>query len=107
MGASRPEAELSLATRFIFDAFSSREPVPTSLENAIRLALLRLVVRRGRTLLVLQHELVEPSLVLGETQAVEEIPELDLPFLEPAHVRHGGGSLAVPELTCTAVVKLN
>src|SRR5512132_384375 len=51
--------------------------------DAIRLALaLRLVVRRGRTLLVLRHELVELFLVLGVTQAVEEIPELDLLFLE-------------------------
>src|SRR5215218_1613309 len=50
--------------------------------DALRLALLRLVVRRGWTLLVLRHELVELFLVLGVTQAVEEIPELDLLFLE-------------------------
>src|SRR3954471_16523542 len=68
---------------FTFDAFSSREPVSTSLENATRSALLRLVVRRGRTRLVLRHEGVELFLVLGVAQAVEEIPELDLLFLEP------------------------
>src|SRR3954454_10391668 len=78
-GGITPEAEtLTRDTRFIFGAFSSREPVPTSLENAIRSALLRLVVRRGRTRLVLRHELVELFLVLGVTQAVEEIPEFDL-----------------------------
>src|SRR6476646_10591517 len=45
--------------------------------------LLRLVVRRGRTRLVLRHELVELFLVLGVAQAIEEILELDLLFLEP------------------------
>src|SRR5215217_915368 len=50
--------------------------------DALRLALLRLVVRRGRTLLVLRHELVELFLVLGVTQAIEEILELDLLFFE-------------------------
>src|SRR5437763_7482922 len=53
-----------------------------------RSALLRLVVRRGRTLLVLRHELVELFLVLGVTQAVEEILELDLLFLEPLQGFH-------------------
>src|SRR6266567_4408642 len=45
---------------------------------------LRLVGRRrGRTGLVLRHELVELFLVLGVTQTVEEVLELDLLFLEP------------------------
>src|ERR1044071_8767922 len=51
-------------------------------------ALLRLVVRRGRTLLVLRHERVELFLVLGVTQTIEEILELDLLFLEPAQGFH-------------------
>src|SRR6478735_5737015 len=46
------------------------------------LALRRLVVRRGRARLVLRHELVELFLVLGVTQAVEEVAEFDLLFLE-------------------------
>ena len=37
---------------------------------------LRLIVRRRRTLLVLRHEGVELFLVLGVTQAIEEILEL-------------------------------
>src|SRR5882724_13375730 len=83
MGASRLRLNLSQRDAgFIFDAFSSREPVPTSLENAMASALLRLVVRRGRTLLVLRHELVELFLVLGVAQAIEEIAELGLLFLE-------------------------
>jgi hypothetical protein len=32
---------------FYFDAFSSREPVPTSLENAMGLYMTRLVARAG------------------------------------------------------------
>src|SRR6185295_7262091 len=55
-------------------------------------ALLRLVVRRGRTLLVLRHELVELFLVLGVTQALEEILELDLLFFETLQ---GFGSVLV------------
>src|SRR5881628_2719281 len=51
-------------------------------------ALLRLVVRRGRPRLVLRHERVELFLVLGVTQAIEEILELDLLFLEPAQGFH-------------------
>src|SRR6202795_3672037 len=43
---------------------------------------LRLIVRRGRSLLVLRHELVELFLVLGVTQAIEEIAEFGLLFLE-------------------------
>src|SRR5690349_11099657 len=43
--------------------------------------LLRLVVRRRRPLLVLRHELVELFLVLGVTQAVEELLELGLLLL--------------------------
>src|SRR5436309_3571574 len=53
-----------------------------------RSALLRLVVRRGRTRLVLRHERVELFLVLGVTQAVEEILELDLLLLEPTQGFH-------------------
>jgi len=61
---------------------ASRLRLNLSQRDAIRLALLRLVVRRGRTLLVLRHELVELFLVLGVTQALEEILELDLLFFE-------------------------
>src|SRR5882762_6119682 len=43
---------------------------------------LRLLVGRRRALLVLRHERVELFLVLGVAQAIEEILELDLLFLE-------------------------
>src|SRR6266436_10168222 len=49
---------------------------------------LRLIVRRGGTLPMLRHELVELFLVLGVTQAIEEIPEFDLLFLEPPQGFH-------------------
>src|SRR5882757_6942202 len=61
---------------------ASRLRLNLSQRDAIRLTLLRLVVRRGRTLLVLRHELVELFLVLGVTQAFEEILELDLLFFK-------------------------
>src|SRR5882724_2460904 len=43
---------------------------------------LRLIVRRGRTRLVLRHEGVELFLVLGVAQAIEEIAEFDLLLFE-------------------------
>src|SRR4051795_4182956 len=48
-----------------------------------RSALLLVGRRRGRACLVLRHELVELFLVLGVTQTVEEVLELDLLLLEP------------------------
>src|SRR4051812_42090872 len=49
---------------------------------------LRLIVRRRRTLPMLRHELVELFLVLGVTQAVEEVPEFGLLLLEPPQGFH-------------------
>ena len=55
-------------------------PEATSASSALRLG----IVRRRRTRAVLRHELVELFLVLGVAQAVEEVAEFDLLFLEPA-----------------------
>src|SRR5205807_560068 len=44
--------------------------------------------RWGRTLPMLGHELVELFLVLGVTQAIEEIPEFGLLLLEPPQGFH-------------------
>src|SRR6185312_6281834 len=71
-------------------------------------ALLRLVVRRGRARLVLRHEGVELFLVLGVAQAIEEIPELDLLFLEPAQGFHAvlvEGAVAAGGLAETKAAK--
>src|ERR1700676_3503509 len=46
------------------------------------------VDRRRRTLPVLRHELVELFLVLGVTQAIEEIPEFGLLFLKAPQGLH-------------------
>src|SRR4249920_1808749 len=56
--------------------------MPAAEGFSLRALRLRLVVRRGRTRLVLRHELVELFLVLGVAQAIEEIPELDLLLFE-------------------------
>src|SRR3979490_2665601 len=53
-------------------------PEALTFRSGLRLA----VGGRGRTLLVLRHELVELFLVLGVAQAIEEIPEFGLLFLE-------------------------
>src|SRR6202163_4308902 len=63
-----------IAIRFCGDIAPEAETSPLAL---------RLIVRRGRTLLVLRHELVELFLVLGVAQAIEEIPEFGLLFLKP------------------------
>src|SRR4051812_42060026 len=52
-------------------------------EIKLRSTLLLVGRRRGRACLVLRHELVELFLVLGVTQTVEEVLELDLLLLEP------------------------
>src|SRR4051812_14257414 len=52
-------------------------------EIKLRSTLLLVGRRRGRARLVLRHELVELFLVLGVTQTVEEVLELDLLLLEP------------------------
>src|SRR6476659_7979219 len=49
---------------------------------------LTILGRRGRTLPMLRHELVELFLVLGVTQAIEEIAEFGLLFLEPPQGFH-------------------
>src|SRR5438093_9812267 len=88
-GGITPEAELSLATRaLLLTRFLHANRYPLRSKTLCASALLRLVVRRGRTRLVLRHELVELFLVLGVTQAVEEILEFDLLFLEPLQGFH-------------------
>src|SRR4249920_820577 len=62
------------AVRFCGGTLPEAEPSDTSA--------LVLVVRRGRTLLVLRHELVELVLVLGVAQPIEEFLEFDLLLLE-------------------------
>src|ERR1700681_1714992 len=62
-----------IAIRFCGDIAPEAETSPLAL---------RLIVRRGRTLLMLRHELVELFLVLGVTEAIEEIAEFGLLLLK-------------------------
>src|SRR3954451_17419320 len=92
---------------------ASRLRLNLSQRDAICSTLLRLVVRRGRTLLVLRHELVELFLVLGVAQALEEILELDLLFFETLQgfggvlVEGGVAARGLPEAEAAKTVTLH